>query len=115
MIYDANLSVASIVPLFYNEGVEQIKERMGAIMNFKKKIELITMISLLAMFLLFIGGYAIGALLSRNPVPAISHMYANISLGRFGRSARILMSGNPIKICTFQTCLQKSSFSMSLN
>ncbi len=61
MIYDANLSVASIVPLFYNEGVEQIKERMGAIMNFKKKIELITMISLLAMFLLFIGGYAIGA------------------------------------------------------
>ena len=39
MIYDANLSVASIVPLFYNEGVEQIKERMGAIMNFKKKIE----------------------------------------------------------------------------
>ena len=60
MIYNANLSVASIVPLFYNEGVEQIKERIGAIMNFKKKIELITMILLLAMFLLSIGGYAIG-------------------------------------------------------
>lgn len=31
MIYDANLSVASIVPLFYNEGVEQIKETVSII------------------------------------------------------------------------------------
>lgn len=50
MIYDANLSAASIVPLFYNEGVEQIKERVGAIMDFKKKIKLISMISLLAIY-----------------------------------------------------------------
>lgn len=43
------------------EGAEQLKERLSAIMNFRKMTKLMTVVSLLTAFLLSMGGFAIGA------------------------------------------------------
>ena len=56
-----NLYKSFLASVTLTEGAEQLKERLGAIMNFKRKSKLITMISLLAAFLLSVGGFAIGA------------------------------------------------------
>ncbi len=56
-----NLYKSSLASVTLTEGAEQLRERLGAIMNFKKKTKLITIISLMAAFLLSVGGFAIGA------------------------------------------------------
>jgi len=56
-----NLYKSSLASVTLTEGAEQLRERLGAIMNFKKKTKLITIISLVAAFLLSAGGFAIGA------------------------------------------------------
>lgn len=56
-----NLYKSSLASVTLTEGAEQLRERLGAIMNFKKKTRLITIISLMAAFLLSVVGFAIGA------------------------------------------------------
>ena len=51
----------SLASVTLTEGAEQLKERLGAIMNFKKKTKLIVTVSFMTAVLLSIGGFAIGA------------------------------------------------------
>ena len=51
----------SLASVTLTEGAEQLKERLGAIMNFKKKTKLIMILSFMTAVLLSIGGFAIGA------------------------------------------------------
>ena len=51
----------SLASVTLTEEAEQLKERLGAIMNFKKKTKLIAAVSFMAVVLLSIGGFAIGA------------------------------------------------------
>ena len=44
-----------------SEGAKHLKERLGAIMNFKKKTKMIVAVSLMAALMLAVGGLAIGA------------------------------------------------------
>ncbi len=53
-----NNSLASVT---LTEGAEQLKERLGAIMRFRKKTKLIVTISMIAAVLLSVGGFTIGA------------------------------------------------------
>lgn len=57
----SNSSRRSLASVTLTEGAEQLKERLGAIMNFKKKTKLITTVSFAAAFLVSAGGFAIGA------------------------------------------------------
>ena len=57
----SNLYKSSLASLTLTEEAEQLRERLGAIMNFRKKTKLITIISLMAAFLLSVGGLTIGA------------------------------------------------------
>lgn len=56
-----NLYKSSLASVTLTEGAEQLKERLGAIMDFKKKTKLIVMVSFMSAVLLSIGGFAIGA------------------------------------------------------
>lgn len=56
-----NLCKNSFASVTLTEGAEQLKERLGAIMNFKKKTKIIVTASFMAAILLSIGGFAIGA------------------------------------------------------
>lgn len=51
----------SLASVTLTEEAEQLKERLGAIMNFKKKTKLIITVSFMAAVLLSIGSFAIGA------------------------------------------------------
>lgn len=63
-----NLYKSSLASVTLTESAEQVKERLGAIMNFKKKTKLITIISLMAALLLSAGGFAMGRM-RHNPHP----------------------------------------------
>ena len=65
-----NLYKNSLASVTLTEGAEQLKERLGAIMNFKKKTKLLTTISIMAAVLLAVGGFSIGAYASNDSVPA---------------------------------------------
>ena len=52
---------SSLASMTLTEGAEQLKERLGAIMNFRKKTKLVTMLSCMTAFLLSVSGFAIGA------------------------------------------------------
>ncbi|MCM1046740.1 MAG: DUF5780 domain-containing protein [Candidatus Gastranaerophilales bacterium] len=56
-----NLYKSSLASVTLTESAEQVKERLVAIMNFKKETKLITIISLVTAFLLSAGGFAMGA------------------------------------------------------
>lgn len=56
-----NLYKSSLASVTLTEGAEQLKERLGAIMDFKKKTKLIVIVSFMSAVLLSIGGFAIGA------------------------------------------------------
>ena len=68
-----NLNKSSLASVTLTESAEQVKERLGAIMNFKKKTKLITIISLVAAFLLSAGGFAMGAYAAQ-PTPRENRM-----------------------------------------
>jgi len=56
-----NLYKNFLASVTLTEGAEQLKERLGAIMNFKKKTKIIVTASFMATILLSVGGFAIGA------------------------------------------------------
>ena len=63
-----NIYKNSLASVTLTESAEQLKERLGAIMNFRKKTKLITTISIMAAVLLAVGGFSIGAYASNNGV-----------------------------------------------
>ena len=56
-----NIYKSSLASVTLTEGAEQLKERLGAIMNFRKKTKLMAIISLMAAVLLSIAGFSLGA------------------------------------------------------
>jgi len=56
-----NLYKSSLASVTLTEGAGQLKERLGAIMKYKKKTKLNVLVSFMAAVLLSIGGFAMGA------------------------------------------------------